>query len=66
MECGFKIVHYRYVENLAYTILSQTGVLTWLSFLSRSRILTLDNLIEKLPLAYLVSFGYPIEARKAG
>jgi ubiquinone/menaquinone biosynthesis C-methylase UbiE len=68
-ECGFKILYSRYVENLAYTLLGQTGVMTWLSFLSRSKILTrvlltLDNLIEKLPLAYLVSFGYLIEAKK--
>ena len=69
-ECGFQIEYQRYVENIAYALLGQTGVITSLGIIARSKLLTrlllrLDNLIEKLPLAYLVSFGCFIEARKS-
>ena len=69
VDCGFEILSFRYIENVAYAAIGQAGLLSFSRLLARSSglasfLIALDRIIEKLPFSYLISFGCLVLTRK--
>ncbi|OGG02141.1 MAG: hypothetical protein A3F83_02440 [Candidatus Glassbacteria bacterium RIFCSPLOWO2_12_FULL_58_11] len=68
-KSGFEIISFRYIENVAYAALGQTGLVSFTRWLARGSglaklLVRLDRFIEKLPFSSLICFGCLVEARK--